>query len=701
MDSYTPGKRDVEGSAKAINGGQQTYNLPSLRHQATPISQPPPTQSSSYQPLRSQSPEVPDPFPTSSRANPRLVRDEGGQASSVTRHPKSQAPAPSYQSSAVKSPPQQQQSPPSEERPPLTHRSTSQQKQVRYHIQPSDEPPQTLALSPEPWQSAAVPRKPSPEPSRYPIASASKYVSSYNRAPPPPQQLEVEREELDPWNSPPAPSRQPVAPVSKPALTESQPQPQSYKRSQRAPDPEPESEREELVISPDLWHPSPPPTPPVVDPEPSISTQSRLQQQQQQRKARQISQQPPLSKSYAPEQRDQGSHSSLEQPLPSPPLEPAFTRPRRPSKEPEREPSPNLAGRGTAAAKLLQQQQQTQPPPTNTNNPRLPRREEPEQVSPVDSTSSSSLSPQQYQQQPNILRRDDSSQQVSLASSQSPPPPQPQSTISNSNVVIPNLAPAPTQGRVNSRADESQFNPISQHGTHSQQARRETSNSNSASGEGSVSISRFSQQSPPQSPSKAVQNTRRYPAPPGVLTSTTQSSNRLTRNIPSPPIPLQPTIAMPSRPPTTTYPQLPISLSSTSQIPYPPPARERGSDRLVRSNSHGSRERGRQRSDSPERNNSDPLPPPAFLFIPDHIFLSLHGSHTFKLAHIPAPMTLQPLRETVLPLWERGVEYDHTTKGEWVVKFGGNPWCAGDGKEGISARRMICKLFTGLAIQVC
>lgn len=84
--------------------------------------------------------------------------------------------------------------------------------------------------------------------------------------------------------------------------------------------------------------------------------------------------------------------------------------------------------------------------------------------------------------------------------------------------------------------------------------------------------------------------------------------------------------------------------------------------------------------------------------VPDHLFLSLHGTNEIRMDSIAYQETLDDLRESILPMWPQGVAAEESKRDYWRVRFGGSPWtCVG--ADAILAQRLVCRLFVVLARQ--
>lgn len=90
------------------------------------------------------------------------------------------------------------------------------------------------------------------------------------------------------------------------------------------------------------------------------------------------------------------------------------------------------------------------------------------------------------------------------------------------------------------------------------------------------------------------------------------------------------------------------------------------------------------------RTNSNPA------FLPDHMFVSFHGSNELRLGNIAYQDTLDEIRERLLPMWPHGVPIEITTNHSWRVTFPKNPWSA-TGPEALTVHRMISELFNCLS----
>ncbi|KAI0726161.1 hypothetical protein C8Q72DRAFT_887899 [Fomitopsis betulina] len=104
----------------------------------------------------------------------------------------------------------------------------------------------------------------------------------------------------------------------------------------------------------------------------------------------------------------------------------------------------------------------------------------------------------------------------------------------------------------------------------------------------------------------------------------------------------------------------------------------------------------RQRVNSLTRPRSRTGSIPAF--VPDHIFVSMHGAGELRVDNIAYQTTLDDMRELVLPMWPHGIEYEDSRGDHWRVRFPRGPWTA-TGIDGMLAQRLICTMYTVLARQ--
>ncbi|KAF9229266.1 hypothetical protein BS17DRAFT_688434 [Gyrodon lividus] len=89
------------------------------------------------------------------------------------------------------------------------------------------------------------------------------------------------------------------------------------------------------------------------------------------------------------------------------------------------------------------------------------------------------------------------------------------------------------------------------------------------------------------------------------------------------------------------------------------------------------------------RTNSNPS------FLPDHMFVSFHGTNELRLGNIAFQDTLDEIREHIMPMWPHGVSSQMTSTHSWRVTFSRNPWTA-TGSDAIIVQRMISELFISL-----
>ncbi|KAH7883568.1 hypothetical protein F5I97DRAFT_1938284 [Phlebopus sp. FC_14] len=89
------------------------------------------------------------------------------------------------------------------------------------------------------------------------------------------------------------------------------------------------------------------------------------------------------------------------------------------------------------------------------------------------------------------------------------------------------------------------------------------------------------------------------------------------------------------------------------------------------------------------RTNSNPS------FLPDHMFVSFHGTNELRLSNVAFQDTLDEIKEHLIPMWPHGVSSQITSNHSWRVTFSRNPWSV-TGAEAIIVQRMISELFTCL-----
>jgi len=68
------------------------------------------------------------------------------------------------------------------------------------------------------------------------------------------------------------------------------------------------------------------------------------------------------------------------------------------------------------------------------------------------------------------------------------------------------------------------------------------------------------------------------------------------------------------------------------------------------------------------------------------------------MENIAFQVLVDELREVILPMWPHGVTSEEGRHHRWRAQFAGNPWTC-NGADGLVARKMICRLFTVLAVQ--
>jgi len=119
-----------------------------------------------------------------------------------------------------------------------------------------------------------------------------------------------------------------------------------------------------------------------------------------------------------------------------------------------------------------------------------------------------------------------------------------------------------------------------------------------------------------------------------------------------------------------------------------------GDVNLSRHSSRTDQNHARPRANSSTRPSHDSTPS----FVPNHLFLSFHGSNEIRMENIAFQEMIEELRERILPLWHHGVATEESRTHRWRAQFHSNPW-ASSGTDGILARRLICQLFAVLAHQ--
>ncbi|KAI0788430.1 hypothetical protein C8Q75DRAFT_231803 [Abortiporus biennis] len=172
------------------------------------------------------------------------------------------------------------------------------------------------------------------------------------------------------------------------------------------------------------------------------------------------------------------------------------------------------------------------------------------------------------------------------------------------------------------------------------------------------------------------------------------------------PPPQQQHAAAPVRPRTVNRSQsATVSRSRTTQLKsiMKKPAHERSASTggaadvtpppITRSRTN-STTRGRPRANSSTRPQADRLPP----FIPDHIFVALHGTNEIRMENIAFQTTIEELREALLPMWPHGVTSEESRQHRWRAQYSGNPWTC-SGPDSLISRRIICRFFSVLARQ--
>ncbi|KAH9950361.1 hypothetical protein B0H21DRAFT_531893 [Amylocystis lapponica] len=125
-----------------------------------------------------------------------------------------------------------------------------------------------------------------------------------------------------------------------------------------------------------------------------------------------------------------------------------------------------------------------------------------------------------------------------------------------------------------------------------------------------------------------------------------------------------------------------------------PPAERTPSAASVSLSRHRTNSDSRPRVNSLTRQRSNTQPP----FQADHIFVSLHSINELRVDNIAYQSTLDELRESVLPMWPRGVATEESRDSQWRVRFIGKPWTT-TGIDGILAQRLLCRLYMVLANQ--
>ncbi|KAF8560341.1 hypothetical protein OG21DRAFT_1480166 [Imleria badia] len=83
-------------------------------------------------------------------------------------------------------------------------------------------------------------------------------------------------------------------------------------------------------------------------------------------------------------------------------------------------------------------------------------------------------------------------------------------------------------------------------------------------------------------------------------------------------------------------------------------------------------------------------------FLPDHMFVSFHGTNELRLGNVAYQDTLDEIKEHIMPMWPHGVSSQMMSPLSWRVTFSRNPWSA-SGSEAIIVKRMISELFACLS----
>ncbi|KAF8140275.1 hypothetical protein EV363DRAFT_338338 [Boletus edulis] len=83
-------------------------------------------------------------------------------------------------------------------------------------------------------------------------------------------------------------------------------------------------------------------------------------------------------------------------------------------------------------------------------------------------------------------------------------------------------------------------------------------------------------------------------------------------------------------------------------------------------------------------------------FLPDHMFVSFHGTNELRLGNVAYQDTLDEIKEHIIPMWPHGVSNQMMSSLSWRVTFSRNPWSA-TGSDAIIVKRMISELFTCLS----
>ncbi|KAI0076088.1 hypothetical protein K474DRAFT_1663486 [Panus rudis PR-1116 ss-1] len=102
----------------------------------------------------------------------------------------------------------------------------------------------------------------------------------------------------------------------------------------------------------------------------------------------------------------------------------------------------------------------------------------------------------------------------------------------------------------------------------------------------------------------------------------------------------------------------------------------------------------RQRANSTTRPRMDMQPS----FVPQHLFVALHGSDELRIEGIAYQSTIEDMREQILPFWGLGIVLEEGREHRWRAQFVGHPWSS-SGLQGIFARRLINLLYSVLARQ--
>ncbi|KAI9572980.1 hypothetical protein HD554DRAFT_2014825 [Boletus coccyginus] len=83
-------------------------------------------------------------------------------------------------------------------------------------------------------------------------------------------------------------------------------------------------------------------------------------------------------------------------------------------------------------------------------------------------------------------------------------------------------------------------------------------------------------------------------------------------------------------------------------------------------------------------------------FLPDHMFVSFHGTSELRLGNVAYQDTLDEIKEHIMPMWPHGVSSQMMSPLSWRVTFSRNPWSS-TGPDAVIVKRMISELFSCLS----